>query len=82
MFLCKNWATAKKKGQKPKIDIETLKDLMLAGPNTRDNTAQEGVDQEVTKVGAYSQWIIKQWMGLQQEADQAYAYGSNEWVLS
>ena len=81
--LVDKWAKPKKKASgkviKPKIDIETLKDLMLADPTTKDNTAQEGVDQEVTKVGAYSQWIIKQWMGLQQEADQAYAYGSNEW---
>ena len=81
--LVNKWAKGKKKASgkviKPKIELETLKDLMLADPTTKDNTAQEGVDQEVTKVGAYSQWIIKQWMGLQQEADKAYAYGSNEW---
>jgi len=77
--LVNKFAKAKKKGKKPKIELDTLTDLMLADPTTRDNSEQEGVDQEITKVGAYSQWIIKQWLGLQQEADKAYAYGSNEW---
>ena len=77
--LVNKFTKAKKKGKKPKIELDTLTDLMLADPTTRDNSEQEGVDQEITKVGAYSQWIIKQWLGLQQEADKAYAYGSNEW---
>jgi len=77
--LVNKFTKAKKKGKKPKIELDTLTDLMLADPTTRDNSEQEGVDQEITKVGAYSQWIIKQWLGLQQEADKVYAYGSNEW---
>ena len=80
------WATGKKKASgkviKPKIELGTLKDLMLADPTTKDNATQEGVDQEITKVGAYSQWIIKQWMGLQQKADKEYAYGSPDWGVA
>ena len=77
--LVNKFSKAKKKGQKPKIDLETLTDLMLADPTTRGDLEREGDDQEIQKVGAYSQWIIKQWMGLQQKADEVYAYGSNEW---
>jgi len=79
--LVNKFAKAKKKGQKPKIELEVLKTLMLADPTTKiegENTADEDT-RDIKKVGAYSQWVIKQWMGLQQEADKAYAYGSNEW---
>ena len=79
--LVDKFTKAKKKGQKPKIELEVLKTLMLADPTTKiegENTADEDT-RDIKKVGAYSQWLIKQWMGLQQEADKAYAYGSNEW---
>ena len=79
--LVNKFAKAKKKGQKPKIELEVLKTLMLADPTTKiegENTAEEDT-REVKKVGAYAQWIIKQWMGLQQEADKHYAYGSPDW---
>ena len=79
--LVNKFAKAKKEGQKPKIELEVLKTLMLADPTTKiegENTADEDT-RDIKKVGAYSQWVIKQWMGLQQEADKAYAYGSNEW---
>ena len=78
------WATGKKKASgkalKPKIELEILQKLMLADPTSvgADNDTP-GEGEELKKVGAYSQWLIKQWMGLQQEADKAYAYGSNEW---
>ena len=75
--LVNKFAKAKKKGQKPKIDLETLRDLMMSDPTTKQDL--ESGEQEIKKVGAYSQWIIKQWMGLQQKADEVYAYGSNEW---
>ena len=81
--LVDKWATGKTKQSgkvvKPKVELKTLKTLMLADPTTKQDTDTEEATGDVQKVGAYTQWIIKQWMGLQQEADEAYAYGSNEW---
>tara|TARA_Y100000310_G_scaffold303153_1_gene341214 strand:+ start:1018 stop:2289 length:1272 start_codon:yes stop_codon:yes gene_type:complete len=81
--LVNKFAKAKKKASgktiKPKIPLETLRLLMLADPTTRPGEGTDIDDGEIKKVGAYSQWLIKQWMSLQQEADKAYAYGSNEW---
>ena len=81
--LVNKFSKAKKKASgktiKPKIPLEILKVLMLADPTTRPGEGTDVDTGEIKKVGAYSQWIIKQWMGLQQEADKAYAYGSNEW---
>jgi len=77
--LVNKFAKAKKKGQKPKIELEVLKTLMLADPTTKPGEDTDVDTGDIQKVGAYSQWIIKQWMKLQQEADKAYAYGSNEW---
>ena len=81
--LVNKFSKAKKKASgktiKPKIPLEILKVLMLADPTTRPGEGTDVDDGEIKKVGAYSQWLIKQWMGLQQEADKAYAYGSNEW---
>ena len=82
--LVNKFAKAKKKGQKPKIELEVLKTLMLADPTTKiegENTADEDT-REVKKVGAYTQWIIKKYMGLQQEADKEYAYGSPDWGVA
>ena len=79
--LVDKFTKAKKKGQKPKIELEVLKTLMLADPTTKiegENTADEDT-RDIKKVGAYSQWLIKQWMKLQQEADKHYAYGSPDW---
>lgn len=70
---------------KPKIELETLRALMLADPTTKSNEDDvEGVvaDTEIDKVGAYTQWLIKQWMGLQQKADEEYAYGSPDWGVA
>ena len=57
--LVNKFAKAKKKGQKPKIDLDTLRDLMMSDPTTKQDL--ESGEQEIKKVGAYSQWIIKQW---------------------
>ena len=65
--LVNKFAKAKKKGQKPKIELDILQALMLADPTTKiegENTDEEDT-REVKKVGAYAQWIIKQWMMLQ-----------------
>tara|TARA_R110001592_G_scaffold64479_2_gene198167 strand:+ start:1362 stop:2618 length:1257 start_codon:yes stop_codon:yes gene_type:complete len=77
--LVSKFAKAKKKGQKPKIELDILTDLMQADPTTKGDFEGDRDTRDVKKVGAYTQWIIKQWMGLQQEADKVYAYGSNEW---
>ena len=77
--LVNKFTKAKKKGQKPKIELDILTDLMQADPTTKGDFEGDRDTRDIQKVGAYSQWIIKQWMGLQQEADKVYAYGSNEW---
>jgi len=84
--LVDKFAKPKKKASgkviKPKIPLETLKVLMLADPTTKQDTASEEATGDVQKVGAYSQWLIKQWMGLQQKADAEYAYGSPDWDVA
>ena len=56
---------------------------MNADPTTKpadNDTPGEG--EEIKIVGKYSQWLIKQWMGLQQKADEEYAYGSPDWGVA
>ena len=63
-----------------KIPKETLIKLIIADPTSRHEGDTEGVDPDVMdniqvqKVGKYVQWIIKQWLGLQQKAQQEYDY--------
>ena len=77
--LVNKFAKAKKKGQKPKIELDILTDLMQADPTTKGDFEGDRDTRDIKKVGAYSQWLIKQWMGLQQKADEVYAYGSPDW---
>ncbi len=81
--LVDKWATGKKKASgkvvKPKIELDILTDLMQADPTTKGDFEGDRDTRDVTKVGAYTQWLIKQWMGLQQKADEVYAYGSPDW---
>ena len=77
--LVNKFSKAKKKGQKPKIELDILTDLMQADPTTKGDFEGDRDTRDVKKVGAYSQWLIKQWMGLQQKADEVYAYGSPDW---
>lgn len=81
--LVDKWATGKKKASgkviKPKIELEILKDLMEADPTTKGNFEGDRDTRDITKVGAYTQWIIKQWMSLPQEADKTYVYTSPDW---
>ena len=79
--LVDKFAKAKKKGQQPKIELDILIDLMQADPTTKGNFDGDRDTRDVQKVGAYSQWLIKQWMKLQQEADKHYAYGSPDWSV-
>jgi len=81
--LTQKWSSPKKKASgkviKPKIELETLKDLMAADPTTKGNFEGDRDTTDITKVGAYSQWIIKQWMGLEQKADSVEQYGTEGW---
>ena len=73
-ILVNKFAKSKKKASgkviKPKIDLETLRMLMLADPTTKSGEDTNPAEGQVEKVGKYSQWIIKQWMALQQKADE------------
>ena len=66
--LMKKFTEPKKKGKKALMDKDTLMAFMKADPTTRQT------DEEIKKVGAYSQWVIKQYMNLQQSCDQAHTY--------
>ena len=70
----------KKKTLKPVMDKTTFYQLVKADPTTR--VAEDNDQTEVKKVGAYTQWIIKKYMELQQEADKEYAYGSPDWGVA
>ena len=79
--LMKKYTEPKKKGKKAQMDKELLTSLMLADPTSKiegTNTADEDT-REVEKVGAYTNWLIKQWLGLQQKADAEHDYGTPEW---
>lgn len=56
-----------------KIPKDILTQLIIADPTTRqpEGPRDEG---EIQKVGKYVQWIIKQWLGLQQKAQEEYPY--------
>ena len=78
IFMTK-YTKPKKKGKKALMSTEQLKAIMLADPTTVPGDDVDIDTGEINKVGKYTQWIIKQFMGLQQEADKAYAYGSPDW---
>ena len=84
--LVDKWATGKKKASgkevKPKIELDILQDLMQADPTTKGEFEGDRDTREITKVGAYTQWLIKQWMSLQQKADAEFAYGSPDWGVA
>ena len=70
----------KKKTLPALMDKTTFYQLVKADPTTR--VAEDNDQTEVKKVGAYTQWIIKKYMELQQEADKEYAYGSPDWGVA
>ena len=84
--LVDKWATGKNKDSgkkvKPKIELDILQDLMQADPTTKGDFEGDRDTREITKVGAYTQWLIKQWMSLQQKADAEFAYGSPDWGVA
>ena len=78
--LMKKYTEPKKKGKKAAMDKDLLIDLMNSDPTTKQDL--ESGEPEITKVGAYTNWLIKQWMGLPQEADKEFAYGSPDWGVA
>jgi len=78
--LMKKYTIPKKKGKKAQMGKDLLTTFMKADPTTK--VAEDNDQTEVTKVGAYTNWILKQWLGLQQEADKEYAYGSPDWGVA
>ena len=83
--LVNKWATGKKKASgkvvKPKIELDILTDLMQADPTTKGDFEGDRDTRDVTKVGAYTQWLIKQWMSLVAKADEVYVYSSPDWAV-
>ena len=80
--LMNKYTQPKKKGKKAQMGKDLLIDLMQADPTTKGEFEGDRDTREVKKVGAYTNWLIKQWLGLQQEADKEYAYGSPDWGIA
>jgi len=80
--LMNKYTTPKKKGKKAQMGKDLLIDLMQADPTTKGEFEGDRDGRDVTKVGAYTNWLVKQWLGLQQEADKEYAYGSPDWGIA
>jgi len=78
----KKYTEPKKKGKKAAMDKDLLIDLMTADPTTKGDFEGGRDTRDVTKVGAYTNWLVKQWLGLPQEADKEYAYGSPDWGVA
>jgi len=78
--LMKKYTQPKKKGKKAQMDKDLLIDLMQADPTTKGDFDGDRDTRDVTKVGAYTNWLIKQWLGLQQKADAEHDYGTPEWT--
>jgi Leucine-rich repeat (LRR) protein len=60
-----------------KIPKDILIKLIVADPTTRSQ-GEEGEDILIQKVGKYVQWIIKQWLGLQQVTQLEHDYSPKE----
>ncbi len=79
--LLNKFTKPKKKGKKPLMSQEEFYMLVKADPTTRVDAEGEDDKSEVKKVGAYTQWLIKQYMLLQQKADKESnaPYGTPQW---
>ena len=80
--LMKKYTEPKKKGKKAQMPKDLLMDLMQADPTTKGDFEGDRDTRDVTKVGAYTNWLVKQWLGLAQEADKEFAYGSPDWGVA
>ena len=80
--LMKKYPEPKKKGKKAKMSKDLLIDLMQADPTTKGEFEGDRDTRDVAKVGAYTNWLVKQWLSLPQAADKEYAYGSPDWGVA
>ena len=81
-ILMKKYTEPNKKGKKAAMDKDLLIDFMEADPTTKGDFEGDRDTREITKVGVYTNWLVKQWMGLPNEAEKEYAYGSPDWSVA
>jgi len=62
-----------------KVPLDVMRAIMLADPTSKAEEDADIDDGNIEKVGSYTQWIIKQYLGLQQKADEEFSYGTPEW---
>lgn len=75
-ILMKKYAQPKKAGREALIPKDKLRLIMLADPTTRSEEGSDIDDGEIQKVGAYTNWIVRQYMLLQVECDKDFKYGT------
>ena len=76
-FLAKKFTTAKP-GKKPKMTPQELFKLVVADPMSRVDNVEDfdGDFNNVKKVGPYTQWLLKQYMSLNQAAEKEAEFGT------
>jgi len=82
IFIDRYTKPKKKKNGKvipPKVPLDVMRAIMLADPTSKAAEDTDIDDGTIEKVGSYTQWIIKQFLGLQQQADEAFPYGTPQW---
>ena len=62
--LMSTYAKPKKKGKKARMGEDQLRMIMLADPTTKFTEDADVDDGEINKVGAYTTWILKQYLTL------------------
>lgn len=62
--LMSTYAEPRKKGKKPRMGADQLRLIMLADPTSKFTEDADVDDGEINKVGAYTTWILKQYLTL------------------
>lgn len=62
--LMSTYTVPRKKGKKPRMGVDQLRLIMLADPTTKFTEDADVDDGEINKVGAYTTWILKQFLTL------------------
>ena len=77
--LMSTYTEPRKKGKKPRMGVDQLRLIMLADPTTRFTEDADVDDGEINKVGAYTTWILKQFLTLSaQVSAQGIEYSNDE----
>jgi hypothetical protein len=84
-ILMSKYAQPKKAGREALIPKDKLRLIMLADPTTRSEDDNSIVNSdidggEIQKVGAYTNWIVRQYMMLQMDCDKDFKYGTPEFT--